>query len=316
MSREQAPPSPPPKAAKWARTLTRDGEFAGVAVHGQVTSWHDFYHTVMKARWTVVALSFFAAYLAANLGFALLYLLGGDDIANAEPGSFTDAFFFSVQTMATIGYGAMAPKTIYAHVLVTLEAIFGLFSLALATGIVFAKFARPMARVVWSDIAILTKRNGIPHLVFRVANARANQIVEASMRVCALKFETTSEGERMRRFFDLSLIRSNNPIFAMTWTVMHPIDEQSPLHGMTVDELGQGNVEILAILTGLDSTFGATIHARYAYAADDIVEDAHFEDVIVMLPDGRRGVDITRISLWSPNEAKDEAAGSEASKAA
>ncbi|MDI1481150.1 ion channel [Polyangium sp. y55x31] len=296
--------------------MTRSGEFAGVTVQGQITSWHDFYHSVMKARWPVVALSLFTAYLGTNLVFAGLYLLGGDDIANAEPGSFTDAFFFSVQTMATIGYGAMAPKTLYAHVLVTVEAIFGLFGLALATGIVFAKFARPLARVAWSEVALLTKRNGIPHLVFRVANARANQIVEASMRVCALKFETTSEGERMRRFFDLNLVRANNPIFAMTWTVMHPIDEHSPLHGMTIEDLGQGNVEILAILTGLDSTFGQTIHARYAYAADDIVENARFEDMIVVRPDGRRALDITRINLCVPHEPKVEAAPDEAPKAA
>jgi len=306
-----SPPSPPPPAspapapfavAKWARTLDRSGRFTGISVSGQIASWQDFYHTVMDARWPVVILSIAVAYILTNLLFACLYLAGGDCIASAEPGSFSDAFFFSVQTMATIGYGAMAPKTLYAHALVTVEAILGLFGVAVATGIVFAKFARPTARVVWSDVALIRKRNGLPHLVLRVANARSNQIVEASIRLTALKFEMTSEGERLRRYFDMNLVRSNNPIFAMTWVVMHPIDAESPLYGLTKADIEAGNVEILAILTGLDSTLAQTIHARYAYAPDDIHEDAKFEDMIVEMPDGRRLVDIHRISLWTKIE--------------
>lgn len=299
------PPRPsPPSMVAWARTLDRTGRFTGISMSGQVHSLHDVYHTVMSAPWPVVLLAVGAAYILTNLGFAVLYLLGGDCIASAEPGSFGDAFFFSVQTMATIGYGAMAPKTIYSHALVTVEAIFGLFGVALATGIVFAKFARPTARVAWSEVAILNKRNGVPHLIFRVANGRANQIVEASIRLSALKFDVTAEGERMRRYFDMKLVRSNNPIFAMTWTVMHPIDKDSPLYGLSVDEMRSENVEILAILTGLDSTFAQTIHARYAYAAEDIREDARFVDMIIEAPGGRRIVDIGRISLWAPSEPK------------
>jgi inward rectifier potassium channel len=254
----------------------------------------------MDARWSVVLAFIASAYVLTNIVFACLYLLGGDCIAAAQPGSFGDAFFFSVQTMATIGYGAMAPKTTYAHFLVTLEALTGLFGIALATGIVFAKFARPTARVRWSDVALLSKRNGVPHLILRVANARQNQIVEASIRLCALKFEITTEGDRMRRYFDMPLIRGQNPIFAMTWTVMHAIDENSPLHGMSVAEMEAGRIEILAILTGLDSTFGQTIHARFAYAAEDIRENARFKDIIVELPDGKRQVNLDWISECEP----------------
>lgn len=254
----------------------------------------------MDTRWSIVLVLIATVYLLANTAFAGLYLLGGDCIGAAQPGSFSDAFFFSVQTLATIGYGAMAPKTMYAHVLVTIEAILGLFSTALATGIVFAKFARPTARVTWSDVALLTKRNGIPHLILRVANARENQIVEASIRLSVLKFEVTTEGERMRRYYDLPLLRSQNPIFAMTWTVMHPIDENSPLHGMTFDQMVEGRIEILAILTGLDSTFGQTIHARFAYAMDDICENARFKDIVIELPDGTRQVNLDRIGDWEP----------------
>lgn len=269
-----------------------------MAISGKTRLIDDFYHFVMDAPWSVVLVFIALTYILTNIVFAGLYLSGGDCIVAAQPGSFSDAFFFSVQTMATIGYGAMAPKTLYAHILVTVEAILGLFGVALATGMVFAKFARPTARVLWSDVALLNKRNGVPHLILRVANTRNNQIVEASLRLSALKFETTTEGERMRRFYDMPLVRSQNPIFAMTWTVMHPIDENSPLHGMSYQDMIDGRIEVLAILTGLDSTFGQTIHARFAYAMEDIKENARFKDIVIELPDGTRQVTLDRISEW------------------
>jgi inward rectifier potassium channel len=294
------PPDDKPPAPAFARTLTRAGEFTGITVVGRLHTLNDFYHAIMDAPWRAVMGLLALGYLVMNFFFAILYLLGGDVIANAEPGSFADAFFFSVQTMATIGYGAMAPKTVYANVLVTIEAVFGLFGVAVATGVVFAKFSRPTSRVAFSEVALISKRNGLRHLVFRVGNVRSNQIVEASIKLVALKFEVTAEGERMRRFFDMPLVRSTNPIFAMTWNVMHPIDDRSPLYGMTVDDIRAGNVEILAILTGLDGTFSQTIHARFAYAAEDIIDNARFQDMIRELPDGRRAVDLGLISRWEP----------------
>jgi inward rectifier potassium channel len=289
-------PQPPPTPL---RTLTRTGDFTGVAISGRIQGFHDFFHFVMLSPWTLVLSMLGGAYLTSNLLFAFFYLLGGDCIANAQPGSFEDAFFFSVQTMATIGYGAMAPKTLYAHVLVTVEAIIGLFGVALATGIVFAKFSRPTARVLFSDVALLIRRNGVPHFVFRAANARANQIVEASIRLCALKWEITAEGERMRRYHDMPLVRSQNPVFAMTWTVMHPIDEKSPLHGMSLADMERGNIEILAILTGIDGTMSQTIHARWAYATSDILDNARFADMVVD-EGGRRTVSLGKISEVIP----------------
>ena len=286
--------------SSWVRTLSRGGEFTGVAIAGKTRFTDDFYHFVMDARWSIVLVFIATTYILTNIFFASLYVLGGDCIVSAQPGSFSDAFFFSVQTFATVGYGVMSPKTTYAHLLVTVEAILGLLGTAVATGIVFAKFARPTARVEWSDVALLSKRNGVPHLVLRVANARNNQIVEASIRLCVLKFEVTSEGERMRRYFDMALVRSQNPIFAMTWTVMHPIDANSPLHGMTFADMVAGRIEVLAILTGLDSTFGQTIHARFAYCTEDFRENAKFKDIVIELPDGTRQVNLDRISEWEP----------------
>jgi inward rectifier potassium channel len=278
------------------RALDRDGNITFTIVGTAPHYLSDFYHYLIIASWPRFLGLVGFAYLGLNLTFAILFFLGGDCIANAEPGSFSDAFFFSVQTMATIGYGAMAPKTLYAHALVTVEALLGLLAVALATGLMFAKFSRPTARLRFSRVALITRRNGQPFLVFRVANARANQIVEASVKLMMLKSEITAEGDRMRRFHELSLARSQNPLFAMTWTVMHPIDEKSPLHGLSVEELCAQQVDLLVILVGIDGTFAQTIHARHIYRAEDIVANARFVDMTRQLPDGRRVVDLDVIS--------------------
>jgi inward rectifier potassium channel len=275
------------------RTLQRDGTFNTIRIGAQAHAHlSDVYHFLIVAPWPLFLSLVACAYIGMNVVFAVLYLAGGDCIANARAGSFADAFFFSVQTMATIGYGAMAPATVYAHVLVAGEAFFGLLGVALATGLMFAKFSRPTARVLFSNVALINHRNGKPHLMLRVANIRANQIVEASLKLAALRFETTAEGERMRRFYDMPLLRSQNPMFALTWTVMHAIDENSPLHGLTVEQMQEERLEILAIVVGIDGTFSQTIHARHSYTAEEIIPNARFVDIIKELPDGKRGVDL------------------------
>src|SRR5262249_32666335 len=159
----------------------------------------------------------------------LLFLLGGDCVVGARQGSFWDYFFFSVQTMATIGYGAMAPKTFYAHAIVSLEAMCGLFLLAITTGITFAKFARPTARVLFSRNALITKFDGKESLIFRVGNIRSNQILDASVQLYLLRDMTMPEGIAMRRFYPLAVERNASPLFIMSWTVIHAIDSASPL---------------------------------------------------------------------------------------
>jgi inward rectifier potassium channel len=260
----------------------------------------DFYHYLLVARWLPFLAMITATNITLNLLFALLFLAGGDCIANAEPGSFADAFFFSVQTMATIGYGGMAPKTLYAHSLVTFEALLGLLCVALATGLIFAKFSRPTSRVVFSKMALITRRSGQPFLIFRVANTRRNQIVEANVKLLMLKTEVTEEGDRMRRVQELGLTRNANPLFALTWTVMHPIDQSSPLHGLDVEKLGEQEIDLLVMLVGIDGTFAQTIHARQIYSARDIIRNARFVDVGKQLPDGRRAIDLRGLDEHIP----------------
>ncbi len=254
----------------------------------------DTYHALLNAHWSALIAVFAGYYLVVNALFALAYLAGGDDLANARPGSFVDAFFFSVQTLATIGYGLMAPKTIYANLLVAVEAFLGVLGFAIATGLFFAKFSRPTARVLFSKVAVITSRDGVRSLMLRMANERANQVVEAHVSVALALSETTVEGEQVRRFYDLALARTRTPIFVLSWTVIHPITETSPLHDATYESLLASEGEVIVSVTGVDETFSQPIHARYSYLADEIVWDAQFVDIMSQLPDGRRRIDYAR----------------------
>jgi inward rectifier potassium channel len=251
----------------------------------------DLYHSLLNATWGRLALLVAALYLGLNGLFGLAYWADRGGVENMRPGSYGDAFFFSVQTMATIGYGKMAPVSLFAHVVVTLEALLGLLTVAISTGLVFAKFSRPTARVLFSHVAVVAPRDGVPALMFRLANERGNQVVEANVRVTLARNERTSEGERVRRFHDLPLLRHSNPIFALTWTVISPITDRSPLHGMTPASLAEAQAEVIASLIGIDETSSQTVHARWSYVAREILWDMRFVDILSERPDGKRQVD-------------------------
>jgi len=260
----------------------------------------DLYHAFLEASW-LAALAFLGvAFVVANVAFALLYVLCGDCIAGARPGNLLDAFFFSVETIATIGYGQMVPRTTLANALVTVEAFSGLLGLALVTGLVFSKFARPTARVMFSKVAVIARRNGQPCLMFRMANERATRIAEAQVRVALVRNEVTQEGERMRRPYDLLLERDRSPIFALSWTVIHPITEQSLLYGATPESLAAQGAELSVSMTGLDLTFAQTIHARHSYASADIIPNARLVDVFTPLADGTPQIDYRHFHDWVP----------------
>lgn len=258
------------------------------------TQWRDLYHVMLTLPWLGFLGLIALLYVGANALFALAYLLVPGSITGARPGSFTDAFFFSVQTMATIGYGVMSPQTLYAHTLVAIEALVGLLGVAMATGLMFSRFSRPTARVLFSRVAVVSPYNDVPTLIFRAANQRHNQILEAQVQLALVRDEVSTEGVTMRRFYDLKLLRSRTPIFFLTWTIMHPIDQGSPLYGLSPEELWDSNLEIVVILTGLDESFSQTIHARHSFIAEDIRWDKRFVDILTILPNGDRAVDYGR----------------------
>jgi inward rectifier potassium channel len=253
----------------------------------------DFYFFFMEGPWSRLVVSLVFMYLTINAIFAGLYLLEPGSIGGAHLHSFADAFFFSVQTFSTIGYGVLTPATRYGNLVVTAEAAFGLLAAAFATGLMFAKAARPQSSTLFSKVAVLSRRNGVPFLTFRVGNARGNDVVEANISVTVLKDEVSREGEHLRRMHELRLVRSRSPIFTMTWVVMHEIDGQSPLAG--VDWVHPKDVlAIIVTLMGHDGTYGQTTYARHLYYPEDIRVGHHFVDVMTQLPDGRMAIDYSR----------------------
>jgi inward rectifier potassium channel len=260
--------------------------------HGK-DGWRDAYHFLL----TMPLAAFFgvmgAMYLAINALFGLLYLLVGG-VDGVRPGHFPDAFFFSVQTLGTIGYGQMAPRSLGAQLVVTLESFFGLFNLAVATGLLFARISRPTARVMFSQRAVVGPHEGAPTLMLRAANRRRNRIVEAEVTVTLVRDGVTREGVSMRRFETLATVRSRSPIFLLTWQIMHPIDEASPLFGETTQSLLARRAEIVVILKGLDETFAQTIHARASYTPEEIVWGGRLVDIFSRGEDGRPVIDYTR----------------------
>jgi inward rectifier potassium channel len=269
----------------------------------RTTPLRDLYHWLLVEPWTQFFGLVMVVYLGANLLFALGYLAIGDGIEEARPGNFADAFFFSVQTMATIGYGKMAPRGLAANVLVTLEALVGLLGLALVTGLVFAKFSRPRARVLFSRNVLITTFDGVPSLLFRMANERGNQIAEAQAHLVLLRTEATAEGEEVRRMIDLPLRRSQSAFFAFTWLIVHPITPGSPLFGETPESLREKDIDLVASMTGLDETLSQTIHARHAWTPDQVLWNHHFVDVLVRDPEGRRAIDYRKFHDVEPDRA-------------
>lgn len=255
----------------------------------------DFYHLILTLSWPQFFTVVFLFYLAVNSLFALAFLANPDSITNARPGSFTDALFFSIETLATVGYGHMYPQTMYGHTLASIEILVGIMIFAVVTGLAFARFSRPTARVIFSRNVVIDSFNGQPTLMLRAANRRKNQILEASASVSFVRDETTSEGQPFRRFYDLPLVRSRSPAFALTWTIMHTIDGSSPLHGMTQEALHDCTANLAVTITGLDETIAQPVHARHDYKALEILLGHRFVDLFVVGPDGDPQVDLRKI---------------------
>lgn len=251
----------------------------------------DLYHRVLTMPMGELLLLLATAYLAINVVFGLLYMVVPGSITNARPGSFLDSFFFSVQTLSTVGYGEKSPHGLYADSIVTLEAFVGVLNIAITTGLVFARVSKPTARVLFSRVAIVTQYDGVPTLMFRAANQRGNQVLEAEVMVNVARQVTTAEGHTMRAFFDLPVVRARSPLFLLSWTVMHRLDESSPLYGQTAETMRAEGADLIVVLSGVDETFAQRIHARHVYSADQILWDKQFVDILSLLPDGNRTID-------------------------
>ena len=281
-------------APRWVSSLSsiiRNGDKAVLVLGRDKLGWSDLYHRLLTLQLWGLLLLLAVVYLSANVLFALLYMLQRDSIAGARPGSFADAFFFSVQTLGTVGYGLMTPRGLYANLLVTAETFCNLVIVALSTGLIFTRVSRPTARVMFTKVAVVTDYEGVPTLMFRAANQRGNQVLEAEVSLHLARQVTTAEGHSMRQFQDLAVTRARSPLFMLSWLVMHRLDETSPLYGADADTLASIGGEIIVALAGLDQTFAQRIHARHSYMPHEILWRKRFADILSTSPDGRRVVD-------------------------
>ena len=288
-----------------SRPRVRNLGAARIITEGLETNlWSDFYHNAMTVSWPVFFASLAAVFAAFNLLFALLYGFGQASIANARAGSFSDLFFFSVETMAGVGYGYMYPQSTYGHAVATSESFLALVSLAVMTGLVFARFSRPRARLIFARNPVVAVHDGAPTLMVRIANARNNFISDASAKLWIIRGKVSAEGRRLTSFQEMRLERSENPVFALSWMLFHVIGDDSQLNGMSAEDIAASDMNFVVTISGLDETSAQVVHARNRYAAQDLRVGHEFVDIIRIDEDGMRRVDYGKIHETRPAAAR------------
>jgi len=283
------------------RLLQRDGSFNVKRVGYSILGSNSLYIHLLTVTWPIFFVFLLGFYLITNLCFGILYYFAGADAlggldATTPPQLMLESFFFSVQTFATIGYGKIHPVSLFANILVSIEALFGMLAYAVGTGLIFARFSRPSARIKFSEKAIIAPYRGKTAFEFRIVNERQSQIIDLRARVILSRLELDSGGLK-RKFHELKLEREQVMFFPLNWTIVHPIDETSHLFGMTKDQMIAADVEFLVLLEGLDDTFSQLVNARSSYKAHEIVWGAKFVPMLDELPDGSVQVDTTLVGM-------------------
>jgi inward rectifier potassium channel len=292
----QVPASHKPVGRRVVKVGTREIVTEGIAR----PIFHDLYHYFMTVSWPRLFATLAAFFLIFDLLFGFLYYLSPGSIANLNPPGFAGDFFFSVETLATVGYGEMHPQTFYGHTIAMIEIFVGLMSLALITGLMFARFSRPRARFLFTRNGVVRPIAGKPTLMFRAANERQNVVQDASARLRMLRDEVTEEGYEIRRIIDLPLLRSQHPMFSLGWTLMHVIDEASPLSGESPESLSSSKATFVLSVSGTDENTGQMLMARGEYSIDDIRWNSSFHDILEEAPDGTIHVDYSKFHDIKP----------------
>jgi inward rectifier potassium channel len=261
----------------------------------------DPYHLALTATWPMFTLAVLSFYAAINVLFATLYAAVPGAIGNARPGSILDGFFFSMETLATVGYGQMYPATTYGHVISVTEIMTGLAFTTITTGLIFVRFSKPQAKILYADEIVVTPYNGLPTLMVRIANGRTSLLTDLNVTLSALIRERSSEGHSMRRVNDLVLVRSKIPMFALTMTLMHRIDETSPLYGHTSQSLLDGDVRLFLSVEARDVAISSTVHDLKGYRAHHVRFGMRYADTVTVDAEGRTMADLTRLSMIEPD---------------
>jgi inward rectifier potassium channel len=272
----------------------RVGRFGGreiIAEGLHLSFWADISHRCMTASWPAFIGGAALVFIAFNAVFAVFYWIGDQPISNVPGGDYIDYLYFSIETLSTAGYGDMHPQTHYGHFVATVELFTGIFSMSLMTGLIFSRFSRPNARLLFADNPVISNYDGQPTLMVRFANERHNIIGNATAKLWLLRSVVSKEGQSLRRFYELPLLRNEHPALALSWTLYHVLDEQSPLYGLDENDFSALSVSLVVVVTGYDVVAAQTIHARRAYDHTDIRFGQHYVDILDTSEEGRLRID-------------------------
>ena len=264
--------------------------------------WTDLYHRAMSVYWPVFFASAAAIFIALNAVFGFLYSLGHEPIANAAENGALAYFYFSIETLATVGYGDMHPQTNYGHLIATVEIFTGMSFLAVMTGLIFARFSRPRARFVFANNPVIARHEGRQTLMIRAANARHNTISRANARLWLVRAERTKENDQLRRFYELKLDRNEHPMFVLSWMLFHVIDKDSPLHGLTESDLAESDALLVLNVSGVDDSSAQQLYVRHVYSWRDVRWQHRYKDITSVSAQGRVLLDYTKFDDLVPEE--------------
>lgn len=293
------------RSASRDRAMNKDGTFNVVRTGEPRFRNYEFYHRLITMSWTKFIVLIFAAYAIVNFLFAVIYYLMGAeklsmDTSHMHEGEkFMEVFFFSSQTLTTLGYGRIAPVGPLASTISAIEAMIGLLGFALATGLLYGRFSRPQAKLMYSQNAVVAPYRGITGLMFRLTNMRRNQLIEVEIDV---NVGYTDPETKTRTFINLPLERKKINLFPTSWTIVHPINEESPFHNRTQQELEAMNIEIFVLLKAFDDTFSQTVYSRTSYRASELVYGAKFLPMFSQREDGKTLLDLRLINSMEKAE--------------
>jgi inward rectifier potassium channel len=274
-----------------ARVVRLGGREIIVAEGQRLSFWADIGHRCMTASWPSFIAGAALVFVVFNAIFALFYWIGDQPIANVPGGAYIDYLYFSIETLSTAGYGDMHPQTHYGHFVAATELFTGIFSMSLMTGLIFARFSRPNARLLFAENPVISSHEGKPTLMVRFVNERHNIIGNAAAKLWLMRNEVSVEGGTLRRFYELPLVRDEHPALALSWTLYHVIDQASPLYGMSADEVAASDVSLVVVVSGYDVVAAQTIHARKSYDYPDIRFGHRYADILDRTEDGRLRID-------------------------
>jgi inward rectifier potassium channel len=256
--------------------------------------WADISHRSLTASWPAFIAGVVLVFIVFNAAFGLLYWVGDQPVSNVARNDYLDYLYFSIETLSTAGYGDMHPQTHYGHFVSAVELLTGIFSMSLMTGLIFARFSRPSARLLFANNPVVSTYEGEPTLMMRFANERHNIIGNATARLWILKNVTTSEGQSVRRFNELPLLKNEHPALALSWTLYHVLDEQSELFNLDADDFKAAGIALVVVVSGYDIVAAQTIHARKSYDHTNIRFGQRYADILENLDDRRIRIDYSK----------------------